>query len=104
MVTDVSGQHIRSILKGQSALFSFLDCLYFEDGTDMLLRNVDKHVPTYVYDSSAYQNAVLQVIYRYVLKLNVEKYIRTAICILFCNPQKQKQKKTFNKTVYFSKV
>ena len=46
--TEVSGQLIRPILKGQAVQKKVLyDWLFPEDGTDDLSRNVGNHVPTY---------------------------------------------------------
>jgi len=40
IVTDVSGQPVGTIIKGQTV---FLDCLTIEDGADMLFRNVGSY-------------------------------------------------------------
>ena len=40
VVTDVSGQPVGAIFKGQAA---FLDCLTLEDGAGMLFRNVGSY-------------------------------------------------------------
>jgi len=43
-VTDFSGQNIGPIVMGPAL---FLDCLTFEDGSDMLCRNVGNQLATY---------------------------------------------------------